>query len=148
MNLPSPHPHGDAVRHRAERGRRHRASTPPTSPRTGWATAPIYGDSAGRVLAARHVHDRGGHRAGPRSWACRRSFLIKPPSDGLTGLTDEDNLGFTYHVVNEYIRKGEVDPAIKEQIDHKHKTSALQVPDTAGVSEWIAHRHSRRDGLL
>ena len=40
---------------------------------------------------------------------------------GLTGKTDEDNLGFTYHAVNEYIRKGEVDPAIKEQIDRKHK---------------------------
>ena len=53
-------------------------------------------------------------------------FLIKPPSDGLTGKTDEDNLGFTYHVVNEYIRKGEVDPAIKEQIDHKHKISRFK----------------------
>ena len=53
-------------------------------------------------------------------------FLIKPPSDGLTGLTAEDNLGFTYHAVNEYIRKGEVDPAIKEQIDRKHKVSRFK----------------------
>ena len=53
-------------------------------------------------------------------------FLIKPPSDGLTGKTDEDNLGFTYHAVNEYIRKGEVDPAIKEQIDRKHKVSRFK----------------------
>ena len=40
--------------------------------------------------------------------------------------TDEDNLGFTYHAVNEYIRKGEVDPAIKEQIDRKHKVSRFK----------------------
>ena len=53
-------------------------------------------------------------------------FLIKPPSDGLTGLTDEDNLGFTYHAVNEYIRKGVCDPEIKEKIDRKHRTSRFK----------------------
>ena len=29
-------------------------------------------------------------------------------------------------MVNEYIRKGEVDPAIKEQIDRKHKVSRFK----------------------
>ena len=53
-------------------------------------------------------------------------FLQKPPSDGLTGLTDEDNLGFTYHAVNEYVRRGVVDPAIKEKIDQKHKASRFK----------------------
>ena len=53
-------------------------------------------------------------------------FLIKPPSDGLTGLTDEDNLGFTYHAVNEYIRRGVADPAIQEQIDAKHRASRFK----------------------
>lgn len=53
-------------------------------------------------------------------------FLIKPPSDGLTGLTDEDNLGFTYRAVNEYVRKGVVDPAVKEKIDRLHRTSRFK----------------------
>ena len=53
-------------------------------------------------------------------------YLIKPPSDGLTGLTDEDNLGFTYHAVNEYVRKGVVDPAVKEKIDRLHRTSRFK----------------------
>ena len=53
-------------------------------------------------------------------------FLIKPPSDGLTGLTDEDNLGFTYHAVNEYVRKGVVDPAVKAKIDRLHRTSRFK----------------------
>ncbi|MDD5808371.1 MAG: NAD(+) synthase [Oscillospiraceae bacterium] len=53
-------------------------------------------------------------------------FLIKPPSDGLTGLTDEDNLGFTYHAVNEYVRRGVVEPAIKEQIDRRHALSRFK----------------------
>ena len=68
----------------------------------------IYGDSAGAELG---LPER---------------FLIKPPSDGLTGKTDEDNLGFTYHAVNEYVRRGVVDPAIKEQIDRKHKISRFK----------------------
>ena len=45
---------------------------------------------------------------------------------GLTGLTDEDNLGFTYHAVNEYVRRGVCDPAIREQIDRKHRTSRFK----------------------
>ena len=53
-------------------------------------------------------------------------FLIKPPSDGLSGLTDEDNLGFTYHAVNEYIRRGVVDEKIKADIDHKHAVSRFK----------------------
>ena len=53
-------------------------------------------------------------------------FLQKPPSDGLTGLTDEDNLGFTYHAVNEYVRRGICDPEIKKQIDQKHKASRFK----------------------
>lgn len=30
-------------------------------------------------------------------------FLVKPPEDGLSGLTDEDNLGFTYETLDEYL---------------------------------------------
>ena len=38
------------------------------------------------------------------------SVLIeKVPSDGLSGMTDEDKLGFTYEVLDRYIRTGEID---------------------------------------
>ena len=54
-------------------------------------------------------------------------FLIKPPSDGLTGLTDEDNLGFSYHAVNEYIRRGVCpDEAVREKIDRMHRASRFK----------------------
>ena len=86
----------------------------------------IYGDSAGAFSPHRDVHHRGGHRASARALGLPERFLIKPPSDGLTGKTDEDNLGFTYHAVNEYVRKGVADPAIKEQIDHKHRVSRFK----------------------
>ena len=85
----------------------------------------IYGDSAGAfsplgMYTTEEVIALGAELGLPER------FLIKPPSDGLTGKTDEDNLGFTYHAVNEYVRRGVVDPAIKEQIDRKHKISRFK----------------------
>ena len=53
-------------------------------------------------------------------------FLLKAPSDGLTGLTDEDNLGFTYHELNEYLRKGTVSPVVKEKADRLHRASRFK----------------------
>lgn len=48
-------------------------------------------------------------------------LVEKTPSDGLCGKTDEDNLGFTYAVLDHYIRTGECeDPKTKALIDDKH----------------------------
>ena len=48
-------------------------------------------------------------------------LVVKTPSDGLCGKTDEDNLGFTYAVLDRYIRTGVCeDPATKALIDRKH----------------------------
>ena len=48
-------------------------------------------------------------------------LVEKVPSDGLCGKSDEDNLGFTYAVLDRYIRTGEIDdPATKALIDNKH----------------------------
>ena len=50
-----------------------------------------------------------------------RDLVQKAPSDGLCGKTDEDNLGFTYAVLDRYIRTGECDdPEVKARIDDKH----------------------------
>ena len=49
-------------------------------------------------------------------------FIDKVPIDGLCGKTDEDNLGFTYEVLDKYIREGICDDAAaKERIDKLHK---------------------------
>ena len=85
----------------------------------------IYGDSAGAfsplgMYTTEEVIDLG------RVLGLPERFLIKPPSDGLTGLTDEDNLGFTYHAVNEYVRTGTVDPETREKIDRKHAASRFK----------------------
>ena len=52
----------------------------------------------------------------------------KTPSDGLCGKTDEDNLGFTYEVLNKYIRTGVCeDSTIKAIIDDKHRKNLFKL---------------------
>lgn len=53
-----------------------------------------------------------------------KELVYKTPSDGLCGKTDEDNLGFSYSVLDKYIRTGICkDNKIKELIDKKHKNN-------------------------
>lgn len=55
-------------------------------------------------------------------------FVEKVPIDGLCGLTDEDNLGFTYAVLDRYIREGVCeDAAIKERIDRLHEMNLFKL---------------------
>ena len=55
-------------------------------------------------------------------------LAYKTPADGLCGKTDEDNLGFTYHELNEYIRgRAEPKPEIKALIDKKHKANLFKL---------------------
>ena len=53
-------------------------------------------------------------------------FIMKPPSDGLTGKTDEDILGFTYEMLNKYIRTGVVPEDVEASIDRLHKISRFK----------------------
>lgn len=55
-------------------------------------------------------------------------IVDKAPSDGLTGLTDEDNLGFTYETLDRYIRTGVCIPEEKrEAIDRKHRQNLFKL---------------------
>ena len=55
-------------------------------------------------------------------------LVDKVPIDGLSGLTDEDNLGFTYAELDRYIRTGEIDdPAKKERIDRLHRINQFKL---------------------
>ena len=57
------------------------------------------------------------------------SVLVdKVPSDGLTGKSDEDNLGFTYAELDRYIRTGEIDDLEhKALIDRKHAMNLFKL---------------------
>ena len=49
-------------------------------------------------------------------------LVHKTPSDGLCGKTDEDNLGFTYAVLDHYIETGECESEeIRRKIDNLHR---------------------------
>ncbi len=55
-------------------------------------------------------------------------LVNKVPIDGLCGKTDEDNLGFTYAVLDKYIRTGEIeDDGIKAKIDDKHRKNLFKL---------------------
>lgn len=51
-------------------------------------------------------------------------LIVKAPSDGLSGMTDEDKLGFTYACLDHYILTGHCDNSeIKERIDLLHRNN-------------------------
>ncbi len=55
-------------------------------------------------------------------------LVEKTPIDGLCGKSDEENLGFTYEMLDKYIRTGVIeDEKIKEIIDKKHKANLFKL---------------------
>ena len=55
-------------------------------------------------------------------------LVDKVPIDGLCGKTDEENLGFTYAMLDVYIREGVCeDAAVKERIDTLHKRNLFKL---------------------
>lgn len=55
-------------------------------------------------------------------------LVEKTPIDGLCGKTDEENLGFTYATLDEYIRTGRIDDEkTKELIDRRHKLNLFKL---------------------
>lgn len=56
------------------------------------------------------------------------SLIDKTPSDGLSGKTDEDNLGFTYAELDGYIRTGMIEnKEHKALIDRKHAANLFKL---------------------
>ena len=50
-----------------------------------------------------------------------KNLIYKVPEDGMSFKSDEEKLGFTYEVLDKYIRNGEIDDLkIKEKIDKMH----------------------------
>ena len=57
-----------------------------------------------------------------------KKFIEKAPDDGLTGKTDEDNLGFTYAVLDHYIETGEIESEeLKEKIERLHRLNLHKI---------------------
>ena len=55
-------------------------------------------------------------------------LVEKIPADGLTAKTDEDNLGFSYAMLDKYIRTGKIDDLEKKSlIDKKHTLNRFKL---------------------
>lgn len=91
---------------------------------TGWSSK--FGDSAGDFspiakLTKTEVRALGDYMKVPKE------LVYKTPSDGMCGLSDEDKFGFTYDVLDNYIRTGEISSEeVKQRIDKLHSN-----PNTA-----------------
>ena len=55
-------------------------------------------------------------------------LIDKVPTDGLCGKTDEENLGFSYEVLDKYITTGEIEnQEVKEKIDSMHRKNLFKL---------------------
>ena len=91
----------------------------------GYATR--YGDGAGDFSPLSHLTVTEVKEIG-YLLGLPTELVEKPPIDGLTGKTDEDNLGFTYAELDVYIRTGEIsDKNTKEKIDKKHAANLFKL---------------------
>lgn len=80
-----------------------------------------YGDAAGDFSPLAHLCVEEVLQIG-KVLGLPEKLVQKTPSDGLSGVGDEVKLGFTYAVLDRYIRTGEIDDdATKEKIDRLHR---------------------------
>lgn len=86
-----------------------------------------YGDSVGDFSPLSNLTVQETKAVG-RYLGLPAEFVDKVPIDGLCGKTDEDNLGFTYAVLDRYIRTGECeDEAVRAEIDRRHKANKFKL---------------------
>ncbi|MBK5253624.1 MAG: NAD(+) synthase [Peptostreptococcaceae bacterium] len=86
-----------------------------------------YGDSAGdfspcSFFTTKEIRSIGRYLGIPHE------LVEKTPIDGLSGMTDEEKLGFTYEVLDKYIRTGEIeDNKTKAKINHLHEINKFKL---------------------
>ncbi|MEE1077734.1 MAG: NAD(+) synthase [Agathobacter sp.] len=91
----------------------------------GYATR--YGDGAGDFSPLSHLTVTEVKEMG-RVLGLPEELIEKTPIDGLSGKTDEENLGFTYAQLDAYIRGEETpDEKVKERIDYLHKLNQFKL---------------------
>ena len=91
----------------------------------GYATR--YGDSAGDFAPLAQFTKSEVKRIG-YYLGLPKKYVEKTPSDGLCGKSDEDSFGFTYAVLDRYIRTGICDdPEIKRRIDRLHTKNKFKL---------------------
>ena len=91
----------------------------------GYST--LFGDSAGQFAPLSHLTAGEVVKIG-QVLGLPNELIYKVPSDGLTGKTDEDNFGFTYSILDRYIRTGKCeDETVKAKIDKLHYANRFKL---------------------
>ncbi|MBE5866093.1 MAG: NAD(+) synthase [Lachnospiraceae bacterium] len=86
-----------------------------------------YGDSAGDFSPLSHLTVTEVKAIG-RELGLPADLVDKVPIDGLSGKSDEENLGFTYAMLDRYIREGVCeDEVAKARIDDLHKRNLFKL---------------------
>ncbi|MCQ2964612.1 MAG: NAD(+) synthase [archaeon] len=86
-----------------------------------------YGDSVGDFSPLSNLTVTEVKKIG-RALNLPATLIDKVPNDGLSNQSDEEKLGFSYEVLDRYIREGVIeDISIKNRIDQLHKTNKFKL---------------------
>jgi len=86
-----------------------------------------YGDSVGDFSPCSNITVNEMRQVG-RVLGLPAVLVDKVPTDGLSGMSDEEKLGFTYDELDRYIRTGIIeDPQKKKLIDDKHRANLFKL---------------------
>lgn len=102
-----------------------------------------YGDLAGDFALLRNFTVTEVYAMGDAMEELPYDLVHKAPADGMSGKTDEDNMGFSYEVVDQHLTYGIIpeDAAVWENIKtrHKrnfHKIEAIRLPAPHRIGGW------------
>lgn len=97
-----------------------------------------YGDAAGDFSPLAHLTVQEVKAIG-KELGLPMQLIEKAPSDGLCGKTDEDNLGFTYAALDDYIRTGVCEDAeLKKKIDAKRAGNLFKLQTMPAFESGLA----------
>lgn len=106
-----------------------------------------YGDLAGDFALLRNFTVTEVYAMGDAMEELPYDLVHKDPADGMSGKTDEDNMGFSYEVVDQHLIYGIIpeDVAIWENIKtrHKrnfHKIEAIRLPAPHRINGWFHNK--------
>ena len=103
-----------------------------------------YGDLAGDFALLRNLTVTEVYAMGDAMEELPYDLVYKAPADGMSGKTDEDNMGITYAAIDEHLLFGKIpeDPEVWEnmKLRHRrnfHKIDAIKLPAPHRVGGWL-----------
>ena len=107
-----------------------------------------YGDLAGDYAVLRNYYVEEVYALGDAMMELPRELVHKDPADGMSGKTDEDNMGFTYEVLDNYLLRGITPPAdvlnniMNRHLRNKHK-EVINLPHPCARTRPYVYRANR-----